>query len=171
MKNAVELKSRNETQKSMQVSNLNYMKYFLPVFCLIILSPSFLQAQDAEPQIKQVITSFFDGMRNADSAAVAAVFTPASIMQTIATDQSGKTSVRPGSVTDFSSFVGKQTKGAADEQIVFETIKIDGPLAFVWTPYRFFYKGTFSHSGVNAFCLVKIGGEWKIQYLIDTRRK
>ena len=155
----------------MQVSNLNYMKYFLPVFCLIILSPSFLQAQDAEPQIKQVITSFFDGMRNADSAAVAAVFTPASIMQTIATDKSGITIVRPEAVSDFTSFVGKQAKGAADEQIVFETIKVDGPLAFVWTPYRFIYNGKYSHSGVNVFCLVKFGDQWKIQYLIDTRRK
>ena len=155
----------------MQVSNLNYMKFFLPVFCLIILSPTFLQAQDAEPQIKQAINSFFDGMRNADSAAVAAVFTSASIMQTIATDKSGKTIVRPGSVTDFTSFVGKQTKGAADEQIVFETIKVDGPMAFVWTPYRFIYNGKYSHSGVNVFCLVKFGDQWKIQYLIDTRRK
>jgi hypothetical protein len=88
-----------------------------------------------------------------------------------ATDKSGKTIVRPGSVTDFTSFVGKQTKGAADEQIVFETIKVDGPMAFVWTPYRFVYNGKYSHSGVNVFCLVKFGDQWKIQYLIDTRRK
>ena len=155
----------------MQVSNLNYMKYFLPVFCLIMLSPSLLQAQDAERQIKQVITSFFDGMRNADSGAVASMFSSASIMQTIATDKSGKAIVRSQPVSDFTSFVGKQSKGAADEQIVFETIKVDGPMAFVWTPYRFVFNGNYSHSGVNVFCLVKFGEQWKIQYLIDTRRK
>jgi len=62
-------------------------------------------------------------------------------------------------------------KDAADERIVFETIRIDGPLASVWTPYNFYYEGKFSHCGVNSFQLVKINGEWKIQYLIDTRRK
>jgi len=155
----------------MQVVKINFMKKFLVVGCLFIFSPAFLQAQDAEVQIKQVINSFFDGMRNADSAAVALVFSSESIMQTIATDKSGKTIVRPEAVSDFTSFVGKQAKGAADEQIVFETIKVDGPLAFVWTPYRFIYNGKYSHSGVNVFCLVKQEGQWKIQYLIDTRRK
>lgn len=100
------------------------MKFFLQVFCLIILSPTFLQTQDEEPQIKQVITSFFDGMRNADSAVVAAVFSSASIMQTIAMDKSGKTIVRSEAVSDFTSFVGKQTKGAADEQIVLKPLKL-----------------------------------------------
>ncbi|MEI8111896.1 MAG: nuclear transport factor 2 family protein [Chitinophagia bacterium] len=147
------------------------MKNFLLAGCLFLFFPAILQAQDAETQIKQVINSLFDGMRNADAAAVAEVFSSASIMQTIATDKSGKTIVRSEAVNEFSSFVGKQAKGAADEQIVFETIKVDGPLAVVWTPYRFIYNGKYSHSGVNVFCLVKLGEQWKIQYLIDTRRK
>ncbi|MCA6469357.1 MAG: hypothetical protein IM591_03045, partial [Chitinophagaceae bacterium] len=74
-------------------------------------------------------------------------------------------------VSRFVSSIAKQKPGVIDEQIVFETIKIDGPLAIVWTPYRFIYNGNFSHSGVNMFCLVNLDGQWKIQYLIDTRRK
>jgi hypothetical protein len=62
-------------------------------------------------------------------------------------------------------------KGAADEQIVFETVKVDDDLAMVWTPYRFIFNGKFSHCGVNSFTLVKLNGEWKINYVIDTRRK
>jgi len=50
-------------------------------------------------------------------------------------------------------------------------IKIDGPLAFVWAPYNFFYKGKFSHCGVDCFAMVRMNGSWKIQYIIDTRRK
>ena len=53
----------------------------------------------------------------------------------------------------------------------FETIKIDGALASVWTPYKFYSGATFSHCGANSFQLVKIDGAWKIQYIIDTRRK
>ena len=39
------------------------------------------------------------------------------------------------------------------------------------TPYKFYVGEKFSHCGVNSFQLVKIRGEWKIQYIIDTRRR
>ncbi len=71
----------------------------------------------------------------------------------------------------FAKSVSSMPKGAADERISFETVKIDGPLALAWTPYSFYYDGKFSHCGVNSFQLVRFNGEWKIQYLIDTRRK
>jgi hypothetical protein len=67
--------------------------------------------------------------------------------------------------------VSKLPKGAADERISFETIRIDGPLAIVWTPYKFYFNGQFSHCGVNSFHLVRLNGSWKIHFLIDTRRK
>ncbi|MFT2543406.1 hypothetical protein ACMWP9_36050, partial [Escherichia coli] len=62
-------------------------------------------------------------------------------------------------------------KNMADERIVFDVVKIDADLAIVWTPYQFYRNGTFSHCGVNSFQLVRLNGRWKIQYLIDTRRK
>mgnify|MGYP003348634238 FL=1 len=137
----------------------------------LFLVPISIKAQQEELVIKQTIQKLFDGMRNADSSVVASTFATEAIMQTIATNKDGKTVIRQERVTDFASFVGKQVKGDADEQISFETIKIDGELAIVWTPYRFVYKGNFSHCGVNSFTLVKQNGEWKINYIIDTRRK
>jgi hypothetical protein len=50
-------------------------------------------------------------------------------------------------------------------------VKADGALAVAWTPYKFYYKGNFSHCGIDSYQLVRINGIWKIQYLIDTRRK
>jgi hypothetical protein len=44
-------------------------------------------------------------------------------------------------------------------------------MATVWTPYTFYYKGQYSHKGINSFQLVKLKEGWKIQYLIDTRYK
>ena len=79
--------------------------------------------------------------------------------------------VRNEAVQGFVDFVSSQKKGAADERIEFEMIKIDGPLASVWAPYKFYFEGKFRHCGVNSFQLVRINGNWKIQYLIDTRRK
>ena len=147
------------------------LKNTLVALLITIGSPLLLYAQNAETEVRQVITTLFDGMRNADSAAVAGVFSPDCTMQTIATDKAGKVVVRTEQVSRFASSIARQKPGVIDEQITFETIKIDGPLAIVWTPYRFIYNGNYSHGGVNMFCLVNLGGQWKIQYLIDTRRK
>jgi len=64
--------------------------------------------------------------------------------------------------------IGK--KIITDERINFDMVRTDGPLATAWTPYKFYYKGNFSHCGVDSYQLVRINGIWKIQYLIDTRR-
>jgi hypothetical protein len=71
----------------------------------------------------------------------------------------------------FAESVAKLPKGAADERIKFETVKVDGAMAIAWTPYQFYYNGNFSHCGVNMFQLIRMDGQWKINFLIDTRRK
>jgi hypothetical protein len=130
-----------------------------------------LQAQTTEDSVKAAVNQLFDGMKNADAALLKAAFADSAILQTIARDKEGKFYIRNEKLADFAAFVAKQDKGAADERIEFETVRIDGPLAIVWTPYKFYYKGQFSHCGVNSFQLVRLKGEWKIQYIIDTRRK
>ena len=128
-------------------------------------------AQSEEDSVKNVVQTLFLAMKNADALLLAGTFSDSSILQTIVNDKDGIVKVRTEQVKDFIDFVSKEEKGNADERIAFETIKIDGPLALVWTPYKFYYKGKFSHCGVNSFHLVKLSGQWKIQYLIDTRRK
>ena len=75
------------------------------------------------------------------------------------------------SIDGFVKQISTLPKDSADERISFDAIKIDDALASVWTPYQFFYAGKFSHCGVNSFQLVRLNGIWKIQYLIDTRRR
>lgn len=147
------------------------MKKFIICCILCVLNVYAVQAQQEESAVKATINQLFEGMRNADSTKILSVFAPAAIMQTIVENNEGKTSIRQNQVAGFAASVGKLAKGAADEQIIFETIKVDGNLAIVWTPYRFIFNGTFSHCGVNTFTLVRLNGEWKINYLIDTRRK
>ena len=128
-------------------------------------------AQSTEDSVKAVINTMFAGMKNADAALLKSTFSDSAILQTIARNREGKTIVRNEAVSEFADFVGKLKKDSADERITFETIKIDGPLAFAWTPYNFYFNGQFSHCGVNSFHLVRFNGAWKIQYLIDTRRR
>jgi hypothetical protein len=129
------------------------------------------RAQAPEDSVKAVINTMFDAMRAADATMFQSVFGDSALLQTISRNKEGKTIIRNESIKEFATSVGTAPKGALDERISFETIRIDGPLASVWTPYSFYYNGKFSHCGVNSFQVVRIDGIWKLQYIIDTRRK
>jgi hypothetical protein len=145
------------------------MKYIFLSFFLITVFPAV--AQNHKEEVQAVVNKLFKGMQDADSNTVASVFMSEAIMQTIITSRDNQSIVRQESVSKFVSSVGRQKAGTLNEIIEFDAVKVDLPLAFVWTPYRFYYNGTFSHSGVNAFCLVQTSAGWKIQYIIDTRKK
>lgn len=146
------------------------MKCFLSFLTFIAITVT-VNAQTTEDSIKTAINKLFDGMKNSDAALLKSAFADSAILQTITHDKSGTVIVKNEMIGAFADFIGKQRKGVADERIVFDVIKIDGPLAIVWTTYNFYFNGIFSHCGVNSFQLVKLNGGWKIQYLIDTRRK
>jgi len=142
------------------------------VFVIILLfTHGFVScAQATADSVKAAVNLLFEGMKNSDAVAIKNAFADSAILQSISTKE-GKTVINNESIQDFSASISKIAKGDADERIQFETIKIDGPLALVWAPYKFFYKGQFSHCGIDSFQLVRINGVWKIQYLVDTRRK
>ncbi|WP_353146644.1 nuclear transport factor 2 family protein [Chryseobacterium sp.] len=121
------------------------------------------QNQDIEKPVRNL----FLGMKNADPELVKSVFTENAVLQTITKDGS----VKGDSIQDFITSVSQFSKGDLDERITIEAIHTDGNLASVFTPYSFYLKGKLSHCGANSFQLVKQNNEWKIQYLIDTRRK
>ncbi|MEP7374938.1 MAG: nuclear transport factor 2 family protein [Chitinophagaceae bacterium] len=146
------------------------MKCFLVLLTSLFFS-FVTKAQTAEDSIKTVVNNLFTAMRNADAALLKSTFSDSAILQTITRSKEGKMLVVTESVNEFADFVSTVKKDSADERIEFETLKIDGPLAIVWTPYNFYHNGKFSHCGVNSFQLVRFDGIWKIQYLIDTRRR
>ncbi len=146
------------------------MKCFLILLTFQVFS-AIAKAQSAEDSVKATVNALFSGMKNADADLFKSAFSDSAIMQTITRNREGKTIVANESISDFADFVSKLKKDSADERIRFETIKIDGPLAIAWTPYNFYHNGQFSHCGVNSFHLVRFNNVWKIQYLIDTRRR
>lgn len=146
------------------------MKYIFILLSTFIMQQS-AQAQSAEDSIKSTITGLFTAMQNADGAGVMASFADSAVMQTIGRGKDGAILVRTDKVADFGKQIASAPKNALDERITFDLIKVDGPLAIVWTPYQFYYNGTFSHCGVNSFQMLRMANGWKIQYIIDTRRK
>lgn len=129
------------------------------------------KAQNTEDSVKAVVNNLFSAMRQSDAALLKSVFADSAILQTIHITKSGERQIRNEGVANFAKQVASAPLGALDERITMERINIDADLASVWTPYSFYYNGKFSHCGANSFQLVRIGKVWKIQYLIDTRRR
>ena len=125
---------------------------------------------ESEREVKQVIQNMFHAMQQADTTLLKTCFSDKVIFQTILNKPEGAT-IKTESINDFIQSIGKQTPNVLDERIEFGAIQTDELMATVWTPYTFYYKGQYSHKGVNSFQLVKLKEGWKIQYLIDTRYK
>lgn len=136
------------------------------ISAILFVFSSFCFAQQNQ-DIEKPVRDLFIGMKNADPVLLKSVFTENAIMQTITKDGM----VKSDSVQDFISSISKFSAGDLEEKIIIDAIHTDGNLASVFTPYSFYLKGKFSHCGANSFQLVKQNDEWKIQYIIDTRRK
>ena len=147
------------------------MRYFLILLTSISFFSFNASAQTATDSVKATINQLFEAMKSADPVKLKDAFADSAIMQTIGRTREGNIRVVSDGVDKFVASISRLPKDSADEQISFGAIHIDGPLASVWTPYKFYYAGKFSHCGVNSFQLVRINGRWKIQYLIDTRRR
>jgi len=136
-----------------------------------VLFSSNASAQTAKDSVETTIRQMFEAMAGVDTVKLSGCFAPGSIQQTISIGKDGKETVMTVSLSQFTTSISKLIKGDADERIEFASVQIDGSLASVWTPYKFYYKGKFSHCGANSFQLVRTEAGWKIQYLIDTRRR
>lgn len=148
------------------------MKKIAVLIGCILFTLTGVTAQTAVDSVKATIDKMFRAMKSSDGILLKECFADSgAVLQTIARDKKGSAIIKNEVVADFVKVVNSMPKDAADERIVYDMVKVDGPLATVWTPYKFYFNGQFSHCGVNSFQLVRFNGVWKIQYLIDTRRK
>jgi hypothetical protein len=144
------------------------MKY---IFIILTFISTTALAQEDEIAVKQVVNKLFEGMRKSDTALIHSAFLTGIILQTILKNKEGKLRVENEPLDSFLIAVSRPHTEIYDERIIFDVVKIDGELAMVWAPYKFYVGDKFSHCGTDSFQLIKINGEWKIQYLIDTRRR
>ena len=147
------------------------MKHILIAIPLLLAVPALAQTNTDEAAVRTTIKLMFDGMRKADSTQIKNTFLPGATLQTIAKNKEGEVAVRNEDIGKFAASVVKYPAFTLDERLSAIETKIDGELATAWTPYVFYLSDKKSHCGVNAFTLVKMSGNWKIQSIIDTRRK
>ena len=131
-----------------------------------------LAQESDEAKVQKTIEAFFDGFHKQDSLLIKQTVSDGIIAQTIGKKKDGTTALR---TEDFGKFlisiVSIPDTVNFQEKILSFNIQVDGAMANAWTPYEFWYNDAFSHCGVNSFQLLKDGEDWKIIYLIDTRRK
>lgn len=144
--------------------------FILFIFVTGIASSVYAQSSE-EAEVQATIETLFEGMLEADAQKVINTFYPDAIMQTMGTNSEGLGTVQKGNLQSFLQGISSAEPGRLNEKILRFEIKVDGPLASVWTPYEFYIGENFSHCGVNSFQLVKMGNGWKIFHIVDTRRQ
>lgn len=124
-------------------------------------------AQSADEQaVMDVVTTMFDAMAARDTAAMGELFAPDARFAGV-----GRNGLSYTSAQEFMNAVASATGPAWIERTYDHEIRVDGALASVWTYYTLHLDEEFSHCGYDAFQMLKIGGEWKIVHLADSRRR
>jgi len=148
------------------------MKKLILILFIIDASCSFTLAQQtATDAVKQTVNNMFRAMRTGDSTLLRSTFAKGVVFHGVENKKDGSTALAVENADDFIKTVGIPHKGVWDERIVITDLKIDGDLASVWAPYKFYLDDKFSHCGVDVFQLMKTAAGWKIIYIVDTRRK
>jgi hypothetical protein len=138
--------------------------------CLIAGAISPVRAQDTErAAVLATAQKLFTGMRTRDTALITQAFDSTARMVGVSRDGSRLSLTAPSRFAG--SVAGAPAGNVWNERIFEPEVRIEGDLAQVWTYYTFHLNGKFSHCGVDAFMLRKVGGAWKITQLADTQRK
>lgn len=137
------------------------------MFCTITAAPGAAQQGD-EAAVREVVDRLFDGMRTRDTTMMRSVFADEALFYGL--DRDGEVHVTKPA--DFIAGISRAPAGVVLDEVLHDVeIRVDGPLATVWTYYDFFRGEEFSHCGYDAMQLLKVGDEWKIVALADSRRK
>ncbi|WP_341200347.1 nuclear transport factor 2 family protein [Croceibacter atlanticus] len=144
------------------------------VFVIVCLISVVASAQvDESALVKETIITFFDGFHKQDSSILKSVSHSEMTLRSISNDQAGNPQLTPA--TNFKAFVASiQSIPASqnfEERILDYQIAVNGAMALAWTPYEFYFNGTFSHCGVNNFTLFKNNGVWEVIAIVDTRTR
>ncbi|WP_452226130.1 nuclear transport factor 2 family protein [Lacinutrix cladophorae] len=142
------------------------------LFLLLLITGNIIAQQNTEhEEVKKTVETFFKGLNQKDTILINSVVHKDIVLQGI------RPSIPEGNMikTDvFSNFLKAIVSIPKDqnfeEKIHSYKIDFNDTMAHVWTEYTFWFDGNVTHCGVNSFQLIKENMQWKIFYIIDTRR-
>ncbi len=115
---------------------------------------------DARAAVLDTVDKFFVAMAARDAAAFAAAMTTDGMTYSLS-QRDGHWQRRSRANQDLAKAILGGT-GALAETYWQPTVLLRGPIAVVWTPYRFALDGKVTHHGVDVFHLVKQDDGWRI---------
>ena len=143
----------------------------LPLAVALCAAPRLGHAQDSErAAVLATVQKVFDAMRTRDTALLSQAFDSTARLVGVST-RGPSPAVSLTAPSQFGAAIARAPAGDVWNERIFDPdVKIDGDVAQVWAYYTFHRNATFSHCGVDAFMLVKVGNAWKITQLADSRR-
>ncbi|WP_242204412.1 nuclear transport factor 2 family protein [Aestuariivivens insulae] len=140
---------------------------------LILAITSAVFGQEGETfEVRKTVDTFFEGFHKGDTTLMKSVMMDKVLLQTAYRNKEGQDVLVTDELQKLVDAIAKRPADQKwDERLLDYSIQVDGNMANAWTPYEFWFNGEFNHCGVNSFQLFKDGTQWKIIYLIDTRRK
>jgi len=141
------------------------------LFFVMLITGNIIAQNSAEDDIKKTVETFFDGFHKGDTTLMKSIMMEKFTMQTAYKNKEGSdVLVTEESSTLINAIANRPKDQKWDERLLDFNIQVDGNMANAWTTYEFWFNDDFSHCGVNSFQLFHDNGQWKIIYLIDTRR-
>ncbi len=125
-------------------------------------------AQSPEDDVLAAVQGLFDAMARRDTAAAARLMLPDA--RTLRVLPGRRVRWQWGTRDAFLRGLA-QGEDRLLERMWDAEVRIDGPMATVWTPYDFHLNGAFSHCGIDAFQLVRTPEGWKISMVMWTVRR
>lgn len=142
--------------------------HFGALVLALVLGVTNVGAQDPESvKVMAVVQKVFDAMRTRDTSLLSVAFDTSARLVGVGRD--GTLSLTTPS--RFGAAIVRAPAGDVWNERIFDPeVRIDGDVAQVWAYFTFHRNKEFSHCGVDAFMLRKLGAQWKITQLSDSRR-
>ena len=135
-------------------------------FLTLLAMPRQVDAQGDESQILATVQEFFDSMTAKDTAAARQILVMDATYFSVRKGNDG-TTMRGSTNREYVEQLAT-TADDLQERMWDPQVMVHEGIAVVWAPYEFQVNGKFSHCGVDAFSLIRIGGLWKIAGIVYT---
>jgi hypothetical protein len=134
-------------------------------FCLLLLlfalfSSCSKELSTDEKAVIEVVEQFFQGLSAKDSTALRGAMLPHGTISSVR-EIDGRRVVRYQEYEQFFENIAMEENDFL-ERMWEPMVLINGDVAMLWTPYDFYFNGSFSHCGIDAFNLLKTDAGWKI---------
>lgn len=147
------------------------MKNLILLFLLLPFHKGVGQSLEDQATAEKLVLEFLVAFHEQDTLALREMVHEEVILQSIAIDEDHEPRLRTEHYGNFLKALASIAEDAAFEEVIHGMeVRVYQDMAQVSTPYSFYLNNQLSHCGVNNFQLMKDQGEWRIIYLVDTRR-